>query len=130
MFYLDTSVVVPVVVGERESMDVRRWVANNEGLFVSPWVHVEFASTLSRKVAGKELRPVQRAQAERAFEQVWREALMVCAVGSEHFELAREVCEADVGIRAADALHMAVAVERRLTLVTRGQQISSIHGLA
>lgn len=119
MHYLDTSVLISALTTESSATDVRRWLASHEDFFISPWVQTEFASTLSRKSRAGELDDQGRAVARSGFAQLTRDSLATVPVESRHFTLAGELCDADAGLRSSDALHLAVARENGLTLVSR-----------
>ena len=56
MIYLDTSVVVPLLVPEAKTADVKAWFASLGSIPVSgDWLLTEFASAVSIKVRRKEL---------------------------------------------------------------------------
>lgn len=119
MHYLDTSVLVSALTTERAAPKVREWLASHEEFFISPWVQTEFASTLSRKWRAGELDEKGRAVAKAGFERLALESLVIVQIESKHFAAAGELCETESGLRSSDALHLAIAREKGLTLVSR-----------
>lgn len=119
MHYLDTSVLVSALTAEKFAGRMRQWLADHEDFFISPWVHTEFASTLSRKHRAGELDEKGRAVAQSGFEQLQKRSIDTLPVESKHFASAAVLCEADAGLRSSDALHLAVARDNGLTLVSR-----------
>lgn len=119
MHYLDTSVLVSALTTEQAALRVRRWLASHHDLHISPWVQTEFASALSRKWRAGELDDQGRTVAKAGLQQLIRESLITVPVESRHFAAASELCEADADLRSSDALHLAVAREKGLTVVSR-----------
>lgn len=122
MHYLDTSAVVSALVREPEvSGRVRAWLRSHgdDDLAISNWVITEVASALSIKVRTGELTLEQRADAMTEWQSLREGSLHHLAVSSDAFELAaRFAGRHELGLRAGDALHLAVAAATGCTLVT------------
>lgn len=112
MIYCDTSVLVSALSNEPRSEEVRAWleaVAAGE-LCISDWTVTEFASAISAKVRfgslPKERKPVILTQ----WHAMLAHELTREAVASDAFDLAARFCDMPTpGLRAGDALHLAVA---------------------
>lgn len=127
MFYLDTSVLISAIVTEGSASEmIWSWLeANGEAeLFVSDWVVAESSSALSIKVRTGQLSDVDRASAANMFSRLCQDSLDFIPVQSRHFTAAANLCaDAANGLRAADALHLALASDIG-TIVTRDRQLA------
>ena len=113
MIYLDTSVLLPLFVREPGSGRVRNWFAAlpPHELTVSEWTRTEFVSAIGIKVrrGGLENRVAQDIL--RTFQQLADHSLLVLAPGREDFRLSSRYLERfELGLRAGDALHLAIAL--------------------
>jgi predicted nucleic acid-binding protein len=112
MLYLDTSVLVPLFVPEPASVGVRRWLERqaSELLAVSDWTLTEFASALGIKVREKQLQPDQARKAVALLEKLAADSLRVFTPSRADFHRAASyLLQHRLGLRAGDALHLAVA---------------------
>lgn len=119
--YLDTSVIVSAVADEPASPRVRRWLGEAEagGLHVSWWSLTEFTSALSLKVRIGRFSLEQRAEASAAWQKLRETSLSMLPVTPAHFETAARFADHhELGLRAGDALHLAVASASGHRLVT------------
>ena len=112
MIYCDTSLMIASLIPEGASDSVQAWLAEQaEGtLCISDWVVTEFSSALGIKLRRGVL-PVDRQSHILA---EWRatiaDQLTLLPVPQPAFALAARYCEMPAtGLRAADALHLAVA---------------------
>lgn len=120
-YYLDTSALVAALVSEPSTPQVNAWFrAQVPGtIFISDWTHTEISSALSLKLRTREITLETRAEALAAFAGMATTSLPTLAVAEEHFEVAaRFVAQHELGLRAGDALHLAVAKDGGFTLVT------------
>jgi uncharacterized protein len=114
MLYLDTSVLVPLFVPEPQTASIRQWAAAHaaEALIISDWTLVEFASAVGMKVRQKTLKPAQAQQACRLMNQLAEDSLQVVVPTRAAYSRAAEFLGNPVlGLRAGDALHLAVAID-------------------
>ena len=113
MVYLDTSAAVPLFVREPASDKVAEWFAGCADPLVSAdWIVTEFASALSLKERRGEITTGQASAALGEFEFFCGSGLRLVPVSRSAFrEAARMVRDAASGLRAADSLHLAVAME-------------------
>ena len=116
MVYLDTSALVPLFVRESTSDQVQSALsalASREPA-VSDWVLLEFNSAIAARVRSGSLGRPEGREAIRKCENLTNASFVVCTIASADIAAARLYVEYfPSGLRAADALHLAVA--RRLS---------------
>ena len=120
MLYFDTSFLAPLLLEEATSSAVERFIAGlpTGTLAVSHWTKVEFASLLAREVrmGGLDRQTAREVDAE--FEAIVAESFAVLLPGAHDFNLARQYLgQHDTGLRAGDALHLAIAHNNRADAV-------------
>ncbi len=113
MIYLDTSVVLPLFVREPGSDAVRNWfeALPTDELTVSEWTRTEFVSAIGIRVrtGGLDRRVAQ--DIVRTFHQLADDSLLVLVPEREDFLLSSRYLERfELGLRAGDALHLAIAL--------------------
>lgn len=116
MIYLDTSFLAPFYIREATSESVEAVLLDlpAEHLAISDWTRVEFASLLTRRVRMGELTSEVVEEVTRAFEADLAENYIVFSVNREDFSVASEfLLRNNTGLRAGDALHLAIAYNRR-----------------
>lgn len=113
MIYFDTSAAVPLFVREPASAAVDAWFETcSDPLLSSDWIVTEFASALSVKERSGMLGAKDARAAWRGFEAFCESGLRLIAVSRQAFkEGARLARQQSHGLRAGDALHLAVALE-------------------
>jgi predicted nucleic acid-binding protein len=112
MVYLDTSVLVPLFLPEPESERIQRWIERQSGelLSISEWTLTEFASALGLKVRTKYLQLDQAREAQKVFEKLAAESLHVhVPTRADYVRATAFLGEYGLGLRAGDALHLAIA---------------------
>ena len=120
MLYFDTSFLAPLVLEESTSAKVERFVAGLPvgELAVSHWTRVEFASLLAREVRMGGLDGRTARDADDRFETMVTESFLVLLPSADDFNLARSyVRHYETGLRAGDALHLAIAKNHRAETV-------------
>lgn len=128
MLYLDTSLVVAALTSEAATPCILQWLAEQEPaeLLVSDWTITEVSSALAIKVRTGKLDVEHRATALSAFNMLLSDSLTVAGVTRENFRTAARFADQfGLGIRAGDALHMAVAADHSATLHTLDQRLAS-----
>lgn len=123
--YLDASVLVPLMVFEASSAAMQRWISAYEGrLIVSEFAAAEASSGISKLVRMNRLSPVEATAALADFDS-WRFAVTeTVAIGDVDFRAAHLLVRRfETKLRAADALHLAVARRLDATLVTSDQTL-------
>lgn len=113
MVYLDTSVAVALFVPEAKTAAITDWIAATDDTLVSSdWILAEFASALSIKERRGDLAPEGADAVWRAFTEFCGAGLRLVPVTRTAFAAAAElVRDVGSGLRAGDALHLAVARE-------------------
>jgi len=120
VLYFDTSFLAPLVIPEASSDRIaaffRRLPA--EELAVSHWTRVEFASLIAREVRTGGLNAETAAQADARFEVMLDESFSVHLPNAEDYGLAkRYLGRFETGLRAGDALHLALAHNRHAAMI-------------
>jgi predicted nucleic acid-binding protein len=113
--------LVAALGNEAATERVQVWLGRQqpETLLISDWVNTEFASALSIKVRSGTISVTERAGIAAAFVRLRADSLTVLPVAREHFvSAARFVEQFSLGLRAADALHLAIAAEQGATICT------------
>ena len=116
MVYLDTSFVAPLVIAEISSGAVEAFVLKVKPgeLTTSMWTQVELSSLVSRKVRMGELSDSQADVVRREFDRVLVESFEILAPTAADFAAAAKYLEIPkTGLRAGDALHLAIAANHR-----------------
>ena len=127
MLYLDTSLLVAAFTHEPATHRALAWLegSRREALLVSDWVDTEFAAALSMKVRTKEIDVAYRAKAMALFAKSVTDSMEVAVVTSAHLnQAARLAGNYMVGLRAGDALHLAVASDKGATLCTLDKRLA------
>ncbi|QCI79784.1 type II toxin-antitoxin system VapC family toxin [Hankyongella ginsenosidimutans] len=112
MIYIDTSVIVAALTREGTTQRVQQWIeARPEGeLVISPWVVTEVSSALSVKVRTGALSIENRAEIMATWAELQSEIFVSVLVAGNHFDVAARFADQhDLGLRAGDALHLAIA---------------------
>jgi predicted nucleic acid-binding protein len=115
MLYFDTSFLAPLILEEETSGRIERFIGRLPAgeLAISHWTRVEFSSLLAREVRMGGLRPREAEAADLDFETIISESFVVLVPEAEDFDLAKEFLRRhSSGLRAGDALHLAVARHR------------------
>ncbi|HQR59970.1 MAG TPA: type II toxin-antitoxin system VapC family toxin [Methylophilaceae bacterium] len=120
MLYLDTCVLIPLFVQEASSNKVRDFFANNtQALSISAWSEVEFTSAMSLKVRSRQITHDSALTAILAFRDIAEESFSILLPSPHNYHRASEfLTHFNTGLRAGDALHLAIAHERHTTLIT------------
>lgn len=111
MIYVDTSVLVALIVNEPHSAAVGRWYARTRSdLVCAVWCVTEFASALGIKQRTAQLDARQAQQAWEQFGRLAAHDLNLLALNPPQFERAAVLAlDAGNALRAGDALHLAAA---------------------
>jgi predicted nucleic acid-binding protein len=118
--YFDTSFLAPLILPEATSDKIAAFLAGlpAEGFSVSHWTRVEFSSLIAREVRMGGLGHDAAKRADARFEAMVEESFSILLPNAEDFDLAK-LCLArfETGLRAGDALHLAVAKNRRAAAI-------------
>lgn len=126
MYYLDTSLLVAALTPEARTGGIQQWLADQspDELHISDWVITEFSSALSIKLRAEHLTEAHRAEALAGFTSLVEDSFGVLSVSREDFRTAAHFADqANIGLRAGDALHLAIASAHGATLCTLDQKL-------
>ena len=115
MLYLDTSLLVATLTNEPETGRMQSWLGQEppEDLAISDWVATEFSSALSIKLRTGPVRVAGRAGALAMFARLAIDSFTVIPVSGLQFRLAARFADQyALGLRAGDALHLAICADR------------------
>jgi uncharacterized protein len=128
MLYVDTSVLVAALSREAETARMQAWLAAQAAgaLAISVWGVTEFSAALSIKLRTGDIDAAHRANALAAFALLREENFTVLAVSTLNFRTAALFADqAQIGMRAGDALHLAVCAEHGAELCTLDRRLSA-----
>jgi predicted nucleic acid-binding protein len=112
MLYLDTSFVAPLVIAEDTSNAVEAFVLKLKPgeLATSLWTQVELASLVSRKARMGELSTAEAEAVRRELDRMLSDSFELLVPSAADFAAAAKYLEVPkTGLRAGDALHLAIA---------------------
>jgi hypothetical protein len=120
VLYFDTRFLVPLILPEATSDSIAAFVGglSTEEFAVSHWTMVEFSSLIAREVrmGGLDVQTATRADAR--FESMVNESFSVLLPNADDFGLAkRYLGRFETGLRAGDALHLAIANNHRAEVI-------------
>jgi uncharacterized protein len=125
--YLDTSVLLPTLIAESATEAVYDYLgAGEQELLVSDFAAAEVASALSRLIRMAILTDGD-ASARLADFDAWRGAMSIPVdIGASDARLAYiYVRRFDLGLRAPDALHLAITRRLAATLITLDRRLAT-----
>lgn len=128
MLYLDTSLIVAALSNEDLSVQAQEWLAaqDPEELALSEWTITEVSSAFAIKLRRGDIDVAARASLLAEFNRLLAESFTVLTVISQHFRTAAHFVDShELGLRAGDALHLAIASERGATLVTADKTLAA-----
>jgi hypothetical protein len=125
--YVDTSVFVAAFTQEQHTPRAERWLTSGSDFAISDWTITEISSALAMKLRVGSVDLETRATALEAFAELIRDSLTLLPVESKHFrEAARFAERHELGLRAPDALHLAIAADSGATLVTLDRRMAKM----
>ena len=136
MIYLDTSVVVALLTPEALSPRALAWLEQcRDTLISSDWLITETHSALGIKQRHHGLSPEARKAAGEHFDRLLQGGLELRSLDRDRFRQAAELLhDPALGLRAGDALHLAVALHSRCSHLAsfdgRMRQAAAALGLA
>ena len=119
MLYLDTSALIPYLVAETQSEAVERVLTRHAGqLALSWWTQTECASALSKKVRAGECKAAVMPAVMAQLEAVIGSMSLWLPSAADHQTAIACMSHPTNGLRAGDALHLAIAKNHGATLFT------------
>ena len=111
MIYIDTSALVPAFIREPMSEAVLAWVETiGDGLLVSEWAITEFSSAAAIKVRTGEIAAAMAKQARARVLGFAQDHCSIAVPQRAEFRRAADLSgDANLKLRAGDALHLAIA---------------------
>jgi predicted nucleic acid-binding protein len=112
--YVDTSVLVAALTREAETLRMQAWLSAQPagGLAISAWVATEFSAALSIKLRTGDIDKAHRTNALATFAALSRQSFTMLGISAGTFRAATLLCDqAQLALRAGDALHLAVCAE-------------------
>ena len=128
MLYLDTSLLVAALTNETETERMQRWLGQQQAneLAISDWVVTEFSSALSIKLRAGQIDENQRAEVLSLFTRLVTDSLAVVPVSRLEFRTAARFADQHaLGLRAGDALHLAICTDHGATLCTLDRRLAN-----
>lgn len=119
--YLDTSLLVAALTSEAMTHASQRWLARQPAgsIAISDWVITEFSAALSMKLREKRIGAADRAEVLSAFVRLADESLEIWPVTRSDYRTAARFADRHTsGLRAGDALHLAISAERGAQICT------------
>jgi predicted nucleic acid-binding protein len=128
MIYLDTSILVSAMTSEVATEASQRRLAEIplSDMAISQWTRTEFASALAIKLRTGQLSTQQRQTSQALFDRLVAAIGSVWSVEDRHFLGAAElVARDDLGLRAGDALHLAIAIDHSAELLPLDERLAA-----
>ena len=116
MLYFDTSFLAPLILREPTSGKVETFLTRQPAgeLAISHWTRVEFSSLIAREVRMGGLDRQAALDADAQFEAIVMESFVVLLPNADDLGLCKQYLQRyETGLRAGDALHLAVARNHR-----------------
>ena len=125
--HLDTSLLAAALTNEAETERMPAWLGAQAAgsLIISEWVATEFSAALSIKLRTGQIEEVHRADALAMFAQMRADSFTPLPISAVEFRTAAHFADQyGLGLRAGDALHLAVCANNGATLCTLDRRLS------
>ncbi|PDS81108.1 type II toxin-antitoxin system VapC family toxin [Rhizobium sp. L43] len=132
MFYIDTSVLIAAGTIESRTEDAQKWLAEfaSEAMAVSGWTITEFSSAIALKTRNGQIDPADRGKALAMFRELCSTTFELLSISRAHFiDAARMTDQFGIGLRAGNALHLAIAISSDATLITLDKGLAKACGI-
>ncbi|QKK27416.1 type II toxin-antitoxin system VapC family toxin [Rhizobium hidalgonense] len=132
MFYIDTSVLVAAWTIESRTEDAQKWLAEfaAEEMAVSGWTITEFSSAIALKTRNGQIDPADGGKALIMFKELCSTTFELLSISRAYFmDAARMTDQFEIGFRAGDALHLAIAISSDATLITLDKGLAKACGI-
>lgn len=127
MHYVDTSLLVAALLNEKSTAVAQRWLSEQPAgqLAISDWVATEFSAALSVKLRAGDLEPPHRSEVLAFFTRLTEASFQMLPVSRRDFQTAARFADQHLsGLRAGDALHLAVAANHGASLHTLDKRLA------
>lgn len=127
MHYVDTSILLAALLNEVHTDLAQRWLGRQAAgqLLISDWVVSEFSAALSVKLRNGEIGLEHRGEALSLFTRLADESFLNLAVSRSDFRVAARFADQHLsGLRAGDALHLAIAANHGASLHTLDKRLA------
>jgi predicted nucleic acid-binding protein len=119
--------MVAALTNEAETARMQAWLAsqNPASLLVSDWVVTEFSSALSIKLRTGQITVADRANALALFTRLCVDSFECLPVTGQQFRTAARFSDQyALGLRAGDALHLAICADHGVMLCTLDRRLA------
>ena len=125
MYYLDSSVLAAYYCPEPLSGKAEKVITSSKRLGISSLTEVELASAISRKIREKNLSAEDGNKIFNQFQTHLKNSLYrLISIEDRHYHSAKNwILQFRVPLKTLDALHLAIASEDNLTLLTADRQL-------
>jgi predicted nucleic acid-binding protein len=120
MLYFDTSFIAPLIRAEATSSSIKNFFRQQTAgdLAISHWVRIEFSSLIARDVRMGLIPPQAALDFDLQFEATTEQAFEVVLPNADDFDLCKFYLQRfETGLRAGDALHLAIGHNRRMRTI-------------
>jgi len=127
MLYLDTSLLVAALTPETRTIELQQWLGRQkpDELVISDWVVAEFSAALAAKLRAGRVNASERAAALAGFGQLCVGSFTILPLSRAHFQMAARFADQHtLGLRAPDALHVALCLDLGAVLCTLDRPLS------
>jgi predicted nucleic acid-binding protein len=113
LIYVDTSVLVALLTNESTASIIQQWYAedDNQVFVTADWTLTEFSSAVSLKQRTGQLTSRQVNTIHKIFDDFLDGGIRLAEVSRIAYRNSAKLIQNMQGLRAGDALHLAVAIE-------------------